>query len=99
VVDALTIFYSLLTVSLFVPILAGLYAPRASTPDALAAIACGVTAMLIVQFTTGAAGIAGITPALAGLLAAVAGFVVVYGRRAIAMPAQRAEGTHSTQRK
>jgi solute:Na+ symporter, SSS family len=78
VVDALTIFYTLLTVSLFVPILAGLYAPRASTPEALAAIACGVTAMLIVQFTTSGRGVAGITPALAGLLAAMAGFAVVY---------------------
>jgi SSS family solute:Na+ symporter len=78
VVDALTIFYTLLTVSLFVPILAGLYLPRASTHSAMASIACGVAAALAVQFTGGSAGIAGVTAALAGLLAAVAGFVVVY---------------------
>jgi SSS family solute:Na+ symporter len=78
VVNALTIFYTLLSVSLFVPILAGLYAPRASTAEAITSIACGVGAMLIVQFTTNGSGIAGVTPALAGLLAAVVGFGAVY---------------------
>lgn len=81
VVDALTIFYTLLSVSLFVPILAGLYVPRASTPDALAAIACGVAVVLVVQFTTGGRGVAGLSPALLGLMAASAGFLVVYVSR------------------
>ena len=53
----LTIFYTLLGVSLFVPILAGLYVPRAGTPEALAAIACGVTAMVGLQFATGGRGV------------------------------------------
>ncbi len=76
VVDALTIFYTLLSVSLFVPILAGLYIARASTPDAMAAIVCGVVVVLVVQFSTGGAGVAGLSPALTGLIAACAGFAV-----------------------
>jgi SSS family solute:Na+ symporter len=81
VVDALTIFYTLLSVSLFVPILAGLYVARASTAEALTAIVCGVAVVLIVQFATGGRGIAGFTPALLGLIAATAGFGVAYVAR------------------
>ena len=41
VIAALSIFYSLLGVSLFVPIVAGLYFKRAGTPEALASVAAG----------------------------------------------------------
>jgi SSS family solute:Na+ symporter len=78
VLNALTIFYSLLSVSLFVPILAGLYVPRAGTAEALASIGCGVAAMVAVQFTTGGRGMFGVTPALAGLAASSLGFVGVF---------------------
>ncbi len=81
VVNAVTIFYTLLSVSLFLPILAGLYAPRASSTEAMASIACGVSAVLAVQFGTDAHRIAGLTPALVGLLAAAAGFGLVYVSR------------------
>jgi SSS family solute:Na+ symporter len=75
IVDTLTIFYTLLTVSLFVPILAGLYIPRARTPDALTAIVTGVAAMSIVQLATGGRGWGVVTPVVVGLAAAVAGFL------------------------
>jgi SSS family solute:Na+ symporter len=81
VVDALTIFYTLLSVSLFVPVLAGLYVARASTPEALAAIGCGVATVLLVQFSTGGKGVAGLSPALLGLMAASVGFAIVYFTR------------------
>ncbi|HEY7292749.1 MAG TPA: sodium:solute symporter family protein [Vicinamibacterales bacterium] len=81
VVDALTIFYTLLSVSLFVPILAGLYLSRATTPEALASIGCGVAAVVVMQVTTGGRGIAGMTPALVGLLAAMAGFSAIFVSR------------------
>jgi SSS family solute:Na+ symporter len=71
VIDTLTIFYTLLGVSLFVPIVAGLYAPRTSSAGALASIAAGVGGMLIVQLATGGRGWTFLTPALAGLLASV----------------------------
>jgi SSS family solute:Na+ symporter len=71
VVDALTIFYTLLGVSLFVPIVAGLYSRRTSSRDALAAIVAGVAAMLVVQLVTGGRGWRLVTPAFAGIAAAV----------------------------
>src|SRR5262249_29347043 len=52
VVDALRIFYTMLTVTLFVPILAGLYAPHASTLEAAVSIGCGVAATVVTQLAT-----------------------------------------------
>ena len=86
IVLLLTIFYSLLTASLFVPIVAGLYVPRARTAEAMAAIVCGVTAMVGVQFATAGRGVAGLTPALAGITAAsIALCVVLVSRRGAVM--------------
>jgi SSS family solute:Na+ symporter len=78
IVDVLTIFYTLLTVSLFVPILAGLQVRRASTRDALAAIAAGVGGMLIVQIATHGRGTGLLTPALGGLISAVAAWIISF---------------------
>ena len=50
VVTAIVIFYSLLVVTLFVPILGGLYTRRPGPAAAIAAIVAGVGAMLAVQF-------------------------------------------------
>jgi SSS family solute:Na+ symporter len=76
VISALTIFYSLLVVTLFVPILGGLYTKGAGSRAALAAILFGVITMLLVRF-----GIAGdyrwLDPTVAGLLAAATAFVAV----------------------
>jgi SSS family solute:Na+ symporter len=77
VIDALSVFYTLLTVALLVPIIAGLYVRRASTPEALAAIAAGVAGMLALELATDGRGLGSLTPAMAGLAAAVLGFVVV----------------------
>lgn len=75
VIGALTIFYSLLVVTLFVPILGGLYVPRATSSNALAAIAAGVTTLFLVRI--GAFGsVLWLDPTLAGLLAAAAGFAL-----------------------
>ena len=49
VIGALSIFYTLLGVSLFVPVLAGLYVGKAGTPEAFAAIIAGVSFVLAVQ--------------------------------------------------
>jgi SSS family solute:Na+ symporter len=76
VVDALTIFYSLLSVSLFVPVIAGLFVPRTGSGGAIGSIAAGVAGMLIVQIATGGRGWHMLTPALAGLIAAVGAWVV-----------------------
>jgi SSS family solute:Na+ symporter len=78
VIDALTIFYTLLSVSLFVPILAGLYVRSASATDAIASIVCGVATVLAVQIGTAGRGVMGLTPALLGLIAALAGFAAAF---------------------
>ena len=76
VIGALTIFYSLLVVTLFVPILGGLYSRRAAAPEALAAIAAGVVALAVVRF-----GLAPIypwlDPTLAGIVSGAIAFATV----------------------
>jgi SSS family solute:Na+ symporter len=81
IIDALTVFYAILSVTLFVPVVAGLYAARAQTPEAMAAIVGGLLTILVFQLGRGA-GLGPFTPAMLGLLAAAASFAVVYvGRR------------------
>lgn len=78
VISALTIFYSLLTVSLFVPVVAGLYAGRAGRLEAVTSIVAGVSLMLTCHVATAGQGWGGVRPVTAGLIAAVAGFVVAW---------------------
>jgi len=77
VIDALSLFYTVLSVSLFVPVVAGLYVRRLGTPEAAAAIAAGVATLVAAQLATGGRGWAGLTPALLGLLAAITACAVV----------------------
>ena len=70
IIDALSIFYTLMGVGLFVPILAGLFVPRATTAGALAATLSGIAAVLAVQ-TFGHPGPSWMTPAMFGLLTSV----------------------------
>jgi solute:Na+ symporter, SSS family len=76
IVTALAIFYTLLGVSLFVPVLAGLYLRRSSALDALAAIAGGVVVVVAAQLWNGGKAIGGLTPAMWGLVAAAAAFAI-----------------------
>jgi len=70
IVDALSIFYTLMAVCLFVPIVAGLYSRRPRALDALSAIAGGGLAVLAVQIWDGGRPIGLLTPAMCGLAAA-----------------------------
>ncbi len=81
VIDALSLFYKLLTVSLFVPVVAGLYVRRVETPEAAAAIAAGTGALVAAHLATGGRGWAGLDPPLLGLLAAAAACALVTGLR------------------
>jgi len=69
VIGALGIFYSLLSVSLFVPVVLGLYVAAADSRNAYAAILFGVGTLLAVQFATDGKGYGMWTPSLLGLLA------------------------------
>ncbi|MBP7775905.1 MAG: sodium:solute symporter family protein [Acidobacteria bacterium] len=77
VIAALSIFYSLLGVSLFVPIVAGLYVARAGTPEALAAVAAGMITLLYLRVQPWAATSIWFNPSLAGLVAAAMAFFLV----------------------
>jgi len=77
VIGALSIFYTLLGVSLFVPVVAGLYVKRAGSPEALAAIIGGVSFVLAMQ-VSGKAGTAVWTnPNVGGLTLAAVGLLVM----------------------
>jgi SSS family solute:Na+ symporter len=77
VIGALTIFYSLLGVSLFVPVIGGLVTRRAGTPEAFASITAGVATLLAVSFATGGRGFGVWNPNLLGLMAAGIAFAGV----------------------
>ena len=71
VITALTIFYSILSVALFVPLIAGLYSARPSANGALATIAGSVLVMILVHLTTNGEGMGGVSPATWGIGTAV----------------------------
>jgi SSS family solute:Na+ symporter len=82
VIGALVIFYSLLVVTLFVPILGGLYTRRAGSVSAIAAIVAGVATTLVLRF--GVPARAGwMDPPLLGIAAAAIAFAIT----AFAFPA------------
>lgn len=75
IIDALRIFYSLLSATLFVPVVGALLSPRGGAREAMAAIVCGVTTLLAVQFGTDRTG--WWDPSLWGLMASAAGYVAM----------------------
>ena len=81
IVGALSFFYTILTVSLFIPILAGLYLRRVGMPEILGSIAAGVSVVIVLQVARAGQGIGGFTPAMIGLAAALVGALAVVGAR------------------
>ena len=76
-VAPLRIFYSLVGLSLFVPVIAGLYTGRGGAPEVFASVIAGVSVAMAVRLATGGAGFGALSPNALGLLAAAAGFVCV----------------------
>jgi SSS family solute:Na+ symporter len=72
VITALTIFYSMLVVTLFVPVVGGLYVTRARERDALAAVAAGVLTLLGLRI--GSTTALPIDPVLGGIAAGAVTF-------------------------
>jgi SSS family solute:Na+ symporter len=79
VIGALSIFYSLLAVSLFVPVVGGLFSARAGAREAFAAIAAGVFVRLGLQIFNAGRGIGVLDPTLLGTLAAAVAFTISAG--------------------
>lgn len=76
VIGSLSVFYSLLGVSLFVPVVVGLQSRRIGTPEAIAAIAGGVTVLIAARLApwrewSGAGWIGWLSPNTWGLIASV----------------------------
>ncbi len=76
VVNSITIFYTLLSVCLTVPILAGLFAPKVGTIEAIASIAVGVPLTLVIHFATAGKGYGLFPPALIGIGASALACIV-----------------------
>jgi SSS family solute:Na+ symporter len=75
VIGALTIFYSLLVVTLLVPIIGGLYVARARSREALAAIAAGVSTLFVVRAFLFPI-YPWLDPTLSGIVVAAAAFLI-----------------------
>ena len=69
----LMIFYSLLVVSVFVPLLGGLYTKKLTAPEAYGAIFGGVGCFLVAEIGYNGVAILGMTPSIIGLLGATFG--------------------------
>jgi len=80
VIDALGTFYAVMVVTLFVPVIAGLYAPPTSRRQGVASLV-GVPVLAIVHFSTGGAGFGAVTPVVAGVFASAAGYVTARQRK------------------
>ncbi len=78
VISSLTVFYSLLTVTLFVPIVAGLASRKAGTAEGLAAVLAGASALIAAAIWIDAVSGSLWTPVSFGLAAAILAFGAVY---------------------
>jgi SSS family solute:Na+ symporter len=93
IIGALSVFYSLLGVSLFVPVVAGLFLRVGGAPEALASIFVGIGTLLGVQLATGGTGFGLFNPNLIGLgAAALAYFAVLAVRPGNQIPAVGSDG-------
>jgi SSS family solute:Na+ symporter len=77
IIKALTIFYSLVGVSLFVPVVVALHSDIRRPREALASIVAGTATFLVVAGATGSRGWGPLTPNLLGLAASAAAFGIV----------------------
>ena len=81
ILKALLVFYSLLVVTLFVPLVAGLYSTRPTSHTALASIVLAIPATLAIHIATQGKGFGIITPVAAGILVSAVVFISFSARR------------------
>ncbi len=73
---AVAVFYAILTVTLFVPVIGGIVTPAAGRLPGLAAVLTGVPVLAGVYFITAGRGYGVLSPALAGVLASALAFAI-----------------------
>jgi SSS family solute:Na+ symporter len=81
VLDALATFYAVLVVSLFAPLLGGLFLPSAGRRAAVAAIVSGVGLLFLTQAATDGLGYGWASPALVGMAGSAVAYLLVWARR------------------
>jgi solute:Na+ symporter, SSS family len=81
VIAALQAFYAVLSVSLFVPVVAGLHSRRPGVPEALAAIGAGVAMLFAARFAALSTVSPLLDPTLLGIAASGLAFGMVYALR------------------
>jgi SSS family solute:Na+ symporter len=80
IIAAVSIFYGLIAVALFVPVVAGLYSQRVLSSAAMASIVCALVATLVTMRVTDGRGIGVLSPQAIGIAVAA---VVMLGFRAL----------------
>lgn len=73
---AVAVFYAILTVTLFVPVIGALVSRSAGPREGLAAVLAGVPTLAVVNLLTAGRGYGVLSPALAGVLASALGFAI-----------------------
>jgi len=90
VIGALSIFYALMAVCLFVPIVAGLYSRLPGVPEALAASGVGVVTLISVELADLSGSSPLLDPTLLGIGASAVAFAIVAAWRSLrAAPGER----------
>jgi SSS family solute:Na+ symporter len=95
ILSAISIFYGLLSVSLFVPVLAGLYSRRAHAPAALASICAAILTTLLAKHLTHNQGWWVLSPEAMGILASAI-IMLVFGLARPRQPRREAELPQAT---
>jgi SSS family solute:Na+ symporter len=80
VIDALSIFYSLLSASLFVPVFVGLYRATPGVKTCLVAIIAAIVATLATSLATGGAGWGPLSPTAVGIVVSALLFLAAFRR-------------------
>jgi len=70
IIQAVSIFYGLIAVALFVPVLAGLYSTRVLAPAALSSIVAALAATVVAGRFTNGAGVGVVSPQAIGIATA-----------------------------
>ena len=75
---AVSVFYAILTVTLVVPIVGGLYVRGAGRVEGLASILAGVPVLVVTQYVSHGEGYGVLSPALAGVVASAVAFALAH---------------------
>ena len=76
VITALTIFYTLLSAALFLPLVAGLYSTRVTARGAIVSIVISVTVTLVLEVSSKGQGVFGVPSLIIGVLTGCAAMII-----------------------